>query len=29
MFVTNFEKFERHVDHEVKDAAPAIRVAAE
>ncbi|MEE9908435.1 phosphoenolpyruvate carboxykinase [Brucella intermedia] len=29
MFVTNFEKFESHVDHEVKDAAPAIRIAAE
>ncbi|AIB18592.1 phosphoenolpyruvate carboxykinase [ATP] [Brucella suis F8/06-1] len=29
MFVSNFEKFESHVDHEVKDAAPAIRMAAE
>ncbi|ENP41939.1 hypothetical protein C981_01928 [Brucella abortus 78/32] len=29
MFVSNFEKFKSHVDHEVKDAAPAIRMAAE
>ncbi len=29
MFVRNFEKFESHVDHEVRDAAPALRDAAE
>ncbi|GGA90329.1 phosphoenolpyruvate carboxykinase [ATP] [Brucella endophytica] len=29
MFITNFEKFEAHVDTEVKGAAPALVVAAE
>ncbi len=29
MFAKNFEKFERHVDGAVRDAAPAIRSAAE
>jgi phosphoenolpyruvate carboxykinase (ATP) len=29
MFQANFEKFERHVDPSVRDAAPAIRSAAE
>ena len=29
MFIDNFEKFESHVDPEVRDAAPAIRDAAE
>jgi phosphoenolpyruvate carboxykinase (ATP) len=29
MFVNNFEKFESHVDHDVKDAAPATQIAAQ
>ncbi|HWT61123.1 MAG TPA: phosphoenolpyruvate carboxykinase [Ochrobactrum sp.] len=29
MFVNNFEKFESHVDHDVRDAAPATQIAAE
>ncbi|WP_273726229.1 phosphoenolpyruvate carboxykinase [Brucella gallinifaecis] len=29
MFVNNFEKFESHVDHDVRDAAPAAQIAAE
>ncbi len=29
MFVRNFEKFESHVDARVRDAAPAVRTAAE
>ena len=29
MFVANFTKFERHVAGSVRDAAPAIRMAAE
>ncbi|MDB5525885.1 MAG: pckA [Rhizobium sp.] len=29
MFVTNFTKFERHVEGSVRDAAPGIRMAAE
>ena len=29
MFVTNFEKFENHVDGTVRDAAPGVRLAAE
>lgn len=29
MFITNFEKFESHVDGEVRGAAPALAVAAE
>jgi phosphoenolpyruvate carboxykinase (ATP) len=29
MFKNNFEKFERHVDDEVKAAAPALKAAAE
>ncbi|MFC4624478.1 phosphoenolpyruvate carboxykinase [Daeguia caeni] len=29
MFIKNFEKFESHVDNAVREAAPAVRVAAE
>ena len=29
MFIANFTKFEAHVDADVKQAAPAMRVAAE
>jgi hypothetical protein len=29
MFQKNFQKYETHVDAAVKDAAPAIRLAAE
>ncbi len=29
MFIDNFEKFEAHVDPDVRDAAPAMRDAAE
>ncbi|MBR0557619.1 phosphoenolpyruvate carboxykinase [Ciceribacter sp. L1K23] len=29
MFITNFAKFEEHVDHKVRDAAPTVRIAAE
>ncbi len=29
MFITNFEKFESHVDSKVRDAAPGLLVAAE
>jgi ATP-dependent phosphoenolpyruvate carboxykinase len=29
MFVTNFTKFEDHVDSKVRDAAPGLKIAAE
>ncbi|MCL6708908.1 phosphoenolpyruvate carboxykinase (ATP), partial [Pseudomonas sp. R2.Fl] len=29
MFITNFAKFEDHVDHKVRDAAPTAHIAAE
>ena len=29
MFIENFAKFDKHVDHAVRGAAPSIRVAAE
>ena len=29
MFITNFAKFEDHVDGKVRDAAPSVRIAAE